>query len=142
LPLPAGGHLDADFPVEADASKTERRARILLIDDEAPMARLLQRTLGTGHDITVTANARAALSTLNVPWDVILCDILMPEMNGMEFYAEVKHLNPALADRIVFVTGAWDVPVQEFLESLPNVYLEKPLDLILLWKLVEERLGA
>ena len=62
-------------------------------------------------------------------FDVILCDLMMPEMTGMDLYAELGKLAGDQADRLVFVTGGAFTPrAREFLERVPNARVEKPID--------------
>ena len=62
-------------------------------------------------------------------YDVILCDLMMPVMTGMDLYAEVVRVAPKLVGRLVFMTGGAFTPrARAFLESVSNPCLEKPLD--------------
>ncbi|MEL7369983.1 MAG: hypothetical protein AAFN74_13775 [Myxococcota bacterium] len=63
-------------------------------------------------------------------FDVILCDLLMPELTGMSFYAQLEDVRPELIDRVVFMTaGAFTRGAKDFLASIPNVVLYKPFEL-------------
>ncbi len=109
-----------------------RPGRILVIDDEEQVARSIARVLSSEHDVTVVTEAMDALARLKSgeQYDVILCDIMMPIMNGAELLAEVAAVIPEEAARIVFVTGGALLPhVREFLDRVPNACLEKPLDI-------------
>jgi PAS domain S-box-containing protein len=87
-----------------------RRARILVVDDEALVAEVIERVLGEEHDIVSVGSARAALQRIaergNGGFDAVVCDLLMPEMSGADFWAELHRRDPALASRTVLVTGA------------------------------------
>jgi CheY-like chemotaxis protein len=62
-------------------------------------------------------------------YDVILCDLMMPEMTGMELHAQLETTQPERAARMVFVTGgAYTPAAMSFLERVPNPRLEKPFD--------------
>ena len=104
------------------------RARILVVDDEPLVADMLQRTLGEQHDVTIATNADQALELiLDVPFDVVLCDLLMPGVSGMDLYAELGLRRPGLEQRLVFMTGgAFTHRAAEFLSSVPNRRLTKP----------------
>ncbi len=79
--------------------------RILVIDDLPPIARVLARILRS-HDVTSVHTADEALEQMrDGDFDVILCDIMMPVMTGLELRAAIEATDPALADRFIFVTG-------------------------------------
>jgi PAS domain S-box-containing protein len=133
---------ESPAPLAAPAS---RRARILLVDDEPAVCASLQRLLASEHDVVGVTRARDAIARLESgeEFDVILCDLMMPEMTGMELYAEIRRILPALLDRIVFLTGGAFTPrAQAFLEEVPNPRLEKPVDMRTLRAMIRERLGS
>jgi CheY-like chemotaxis protein len=102
-----------------------------VVDDEPLVARSLQRILSKEHDVDVADRARAALDRIagGERFDVILCDLMMPDVNGMAFHDEVGILDPGLVERIVFVTGgAFTEVANDFLTRVPNLRLEKPVD--------------
>ncbi len=71
-------------------------------------------------------------------FDVIFCDLMMPDISGMDVYAEVARIAPAQAARMVFITGgAFTVRGRAFLEQTKNKHLEKPIDLNELRALVD-----
>ncbi len=114
----------------AEVSEPRRRARILVIDDEPAIAKGLARVL-RDHDVTVATDAREGLSHIanDVAFDVVLCDLMMPGMSGMELYAESRASHPDLAARIIFMTGGAFTPqLEEFLASVANASLAKPFD--------------
>jgi CheY-like chemotaxis protein len=62
-------------------------------------------------------------------FDVILCDLMMPEMSGMDFYQELCAHAPQQASVVVFLTGGAFTPrARRFLDEIPNRWLEKPFD--------------
>lgn len=108
-----------------------RRARVLIIDDEPSVSVVLQRVL-RAHTVTAVTNAATALDLLRggAIFDVILSDLMMPDVSGMDFYNCVLQTRPELAGRIVFITGgAFTALADEFLESVPNERLDKPFDI-------------
>ena len=118
-----------------------RRGRVLMIDDEAMLGSLVGKALKREHDVVYFADAREALTYLRreAPADVILCDLMMPVMSGVEFYEELARSKPELARRVVFLTGGAFTPgARAFLERVKNARLEKPLELAGLRKLVNE----
>lgn len=129
----------AAAPLEDEA----RRARILVVDDEAMICSLVSRALGKQHDVVTLTDAREALDLLKKGerFDLIFCDLMMPDMTGMELYAEVDMLSPVTASRMVFLTGGAFTPrAREFLESVENRRLDKPFEVITLRTLVRELL--
>jgi CheY-like chemotaxis protein len=115
---------------------------ILVVDDEPLVGRLVERTLAPAHRVTVVVAARDALDRLvaGERFDLVLCDLMMPEMTGMDLHREVRAFDAAQAERMVFLTGgAYTRRAQEFLDQRP--YLEKPFDLSALEALVAERIG-
>jgi CheY-like chemotaxis protein len=63
-------------------------------------------------------------------YDVILCDLMMPGMTGMELFEVLRREYPVLSKRVVFMTGGVSMlRVSEFLESVPNAKFEKPFDI-------------
>jgi nitrogen-specific signal transduction histidine kinase/ActR/RegA family two-component response regulator len=108
-----------------------RRGRILVIDDEPFLVRTIQRVLEGEHDVRASNDARAVLPMLasEQNFDVILCDLMMPQMTGMEFHAELARNAPLMAERIVFLTaGAFTTKAKLFLDNVPNRRIEKPFD--------------
>jgi two-component system cell cycle sensor histidine kinase/response regulator CckA len=103
------------------------RARILVIDDERFVARALSRAL-RDHDVTVVESGREALLRLDdETYDLVFCDLIMPELSGMDLFAEVQRAHPAYAERFVFMTGgAYTREAQQFLADLKNRWIEKP----------------
>jgi CheY-like chemotaxis protein len=105
-------------------------ARVLVVDDDALVAGAVKRTLRE-HEVVVQGSAREALSLLQSGdrFDVILCDLMMPEVTGMDFYEAVLRLDPEQANRMVFVTGgAVTVRAREFVAATQNQVVEKPFD--------------
>jgi CheY-like chemotaxis protein len=115
----------------ADAA-TQRRARkhILCIDDELDMGDTFVRMLGRQHDVTFETDGVRAIDRLRAGerYDAIICDIMMPSMNAMEFYRALRDIAPELTERCGFVTGGTFTPAaRAFIEALPRTrLLEKP----------------
>lgn len=107
------------------------RGRVLVIDDEPAVGIALRRLLSREHDVTVVGSAVEGLAWIEggARPDVVLCDLMMPEMTGMGFHAALGDVAPALVDRIVFVNGGAVTPAaRDFLASVRNERLEKPID--------------
>jgi CheY-like chemotaxis protein len=104
---------------------------VLVVDDELPLASMLSRVLSDEHEVIIATSAREALDELTQKtFDVVLCDLLMPVMSGMDLYRELKERLPGTEQRMVFMTGGAFTPrAAEFLTTVPNPRLEKPFDL-------------
>ncbi len=128
---------------EAPVAEAPRRVRILAVDDEALVLNAMRRTLGSEHELILFPRAQAALAWLEKgePWDLILCDLMMPEMTGMEFHSELSRRMPARSGHVIFVTGgAFTAGAREFLSQLTTPIVEKPFDPRTLRQLIHEQL--
>jgi CheY-like chemotaxis protein len=102
---------------------------ILIIDDEpgitSALAYLLRRD---GHTVETAANGRLGLARLKErTYDLILCDLRMPELDGPGFYRELEHSHPQLLQQVVFLTGDTLSPeAREFLAEAGVARLSKP----------------
>ncbi len=107
-----------------------RRARVLVVDDEPALTRVLDRALSKHHDVDAVTSARDALARIEAGerFDVIVSDLLMPEMTGMALYEEIHRIAPDQAERMVFMTGgAFTAAAREFLERVANPRIDKPI---------------
>jgi len=108
-----------------------RRARVLLIDDEPFIVASLRRLLGDEHDVIAMSSGHEALAAVEAGqrFDVVLCDVRMPGMNGFELYERLLVTAPEVARQIVFFTGAaFTSDVRAFFARVENMLLEKPVD--------------
>jgi CheY-like chemotaxis protein len=112
--------------------RTGPRARVLVVDDELPIANTMRELLGQEHDVVSTTGAREALAAVEVQpeFDVVFCDLMMPGMSGIELYETLRAERPGFERRIVFMTGgAFTARAAEFLASVDNRRIEKPFSL-------------
>jgi PAS domain S-box-containing protein len=115
--------------------------RILVVDDEVALASALKKILERDHEVTAVTAGRAALDLLldGERFDVVLCDVLMPGLNGIDLYRELERERPELAERIIFMSGASSMPrVAEFFGNIPNERIDKPVDLAHLRSLIRQ----
>ncbi len=134
--LPAAPPPSARGPVREGPQRLRRR--VLVVDDEPVVGKSLRRLLPE-HDVTVTGGAAEALASIATQpdLDIILCDLMMPEVSGIELYRELASRHPELAARVVFITGGAFTPeATAFLRQTGNPLLEKPFDLPRLRELV------
>ncbi len=120
-------------PVVAEPSAAIRPpnpTRVLVIDDEPRIGQSTRRVLEPDHEVDVCIRAEDALKWLGEGrlYDVVLCDLHMPGMTGMEFHRELESRMPALAERVLFFSGgAFTAASQEFVARMSEVVLEKPV---------------
>jgi signal transduction histidine kinase/ActR/RegA family two-component response regulator len=125
-----------DTPVEGNQARNmERvtsRARILIIDDEPLLGQTLRFAFQEKHDVEVAASGRDALERLgkDSSYDLVLCDLMMPDVSGEHVFHAVSEHAPWLLPRFVFMTGgAFTERAQEFLARFPGRQLEKPFNI-------------
>jgi CheY-like chemotaxis protein len=123
----------AATPPAAAILPIEHHDKILVVDDEVMIGTSLRRLLTRKHyDVTVCTGGREALDLLAKASDfqAILCDMMMPDVSGMDVFEELARTAPELAKRVVFMTGGIFTPrAKAFLDSVPNHRVEKPLDI-------------
>jgi two-component system cell cycle sensor histidine kinase/response regulator CckA len=148
--LPAVARTAADVERPASGAPTKRpgppgRGRILVVDDEPIVCFSLERLLSNEGDVVALTSARQALTSIErgARFDVILCDLMMPEMDGTILYDELCKVAPTQAECMLFVTGGAFTPrAREFLDRVPNMRIEKPFDVGALVELVRARVGG
>jgi two-component system NtrC family sensor kinase len=102
---------------------------ILIIDDDPAVATSMQRALQGLYQIEVVNGAARAGAQLTQGkrYDAILCDLSMPQRDGLQFYEEVLALDSAQAQRIIFVSGGiYSDEIQTKVSRLKNTLLQKP----------------
>jgi CheY-like chemotaxis protein len=90
------------------APRSSRRARVLVVDDEVALGRLLCEILTPAHEVTVATSGSEAETLLlrtDQPFDVVLCDLTMPDLSGEALFERVCTAKPELRRRFVFMTG-------------------------------------
>jgi nitrogen-specific signal transduction histidine kinase/CheY-like chemotaxis protein len=139
--LPASrGAISVAAAAQDCSAPSFRVARVLVIDDEPSVGIAVRRVLRK-HEVTVVTNGQAALDLLTAgkDFDIILSDLMMPGMSGIDFYAALARSHPKMASRVVFVTGGAFTPeANAFLDRVTNERLEKPFDIKQLRDLVQK----
>lgn len=117
-------------------------AHILIVDDEERLRGVLRRTL-RGYRLDGASNGREALERIREHrYDLVLCDVMMPEMTGPELYEQLRAEHPDLAARVIFLSGGAFTPeTQAFLDETPCPVVDKPFQTRALRSLVAETLG-
>jgi len=107
-----------------------QRARILIVDDDAMVLSALRRRLRRRYDTVTVLGGVEALARLaeDPDFDSIVCDLMMPEVDGKSFYDAIKNDHPHLSERIVFMSGGAFTPrLRRFAAAVPNPVLQKPV---------------
>jgi two-component system cell cycle sensor histidine kinase/response regulator CckA len=102
--------------------------RILVVDDEPVVRRLLKRLLAS-HEVVLESDGRAALALLNSgqKFDLIICDLMMPDFSGVEVHEAIAASHPEMLPKMIFLTGgAFSQASTDFIETVPNKVLTKP----------------
>ncbi len=137
---PASGPLSDATSLPAPPKPAARHhASVLIVDDERAVGVTLRRVL-RGHDVTAVTSAKEALELIasGRAFDVILSDLMMPDMSGMELYEVLLRDWPPLSERMVFITGgAFTATANAFLDRVPNERLDKPFEAAAVRALVE-----
>ena len=138
-PIPASPSLsDSHAPLPVGP---RLRARVLLIDDEAMLRSAMSRILEPHHEIVVADGGLEALAELERDngFDVILCDLMMPDLDGAQLYSALRETMPFLLHRIVFISGGAFTPAAlNFIGSVHNFVLEKPVSRALLLSVIDK----
>jgi CheY-like chemotaxis protein len=133
----------ASIPPMSDAPALAEGKAILVVDDEpgitSALAYLLSRD---GYLVDTAANGRLALEKLyKRAYDLILCDLRMPELDGPGLYREVEQRSPTLIQRMIFLTGdTLSSETRIFLERADMPYLSKPFRAADVRRVVQQRL--
>jgi CheY-like chemotaxis protein len=104
-------------------------ARVLVIDDEVAVGRSLRLLLAPENDVVAVTSGRDALTRLEAGerFDAILCDLMMPDISGIELYNRLARVAPDHQERMIFMTGgAFTQQARDFLEQLDRPHLDKP----------------
>jgi CheY-like chemotaxis protein len=99
------------------------------VDDEPGLAKTLKFLLDDVYDTEAFTSGSAALERIleGDPFDIVLCDLMMPNVSGIDLYHRVAETRPGQEARIFFMTGGAFTPRGlAFLEQVPNPRLEKP----------------
>ena len=138
-----GTRFDLKIPIETGLTVVEprrdsrpvseapsTRLRLLIVDDDAMVLSALRRRLCRRYEVVTVLGGVEALALLaaDSEFDSIICDLMMPKVDGKSFYDSIKKEDPELADRIVFMSGGAFTPrLRRFAASVSNPVLQKPL---------------
>jgi DNA-binding NtrC family response regulator len=108
--------------------------RVLIVDDEAAVGRTLGRLVADEHHVDTVVSLAQAVAHIRDAiaggqrYDVVLCDLMMPEGTGMDLHARVMEIDPGLARRMLFMTGGVFTPAAEQFLAQPDIQvIDKPI---------------
>lgn len=128
--LPAASAGEAPRALAAPPQR-RRGGRVLVLDDESLVCAAVRRSLEPEHQVETLSDPRAAVERLAAgePFDVVLCDLVMPRMSGMDCFEELSRRRPEIARRMVFLTGGGFTPrATQFMEEHRGRCIEKPFE--------------
>jgi PAS domain S-box-containing protein len=126
-----------------EPAETVAGGSILVVEDEAQLASAVVDALrDAGYLVEHASDGEEALAKIEIqPFDLVVCDLKMPRLDGKAFYARLAHAAPALQKRVIFVTGdVAGTDAEEFLEESGCPWLAKPFRLGDLLRTVREGL--
>ncbi len=147
ISLPACPDMEASDPVlappafmESGAIKEQKSGLMLVIDDEPEIGKLLTELFRDEFQVEIAENGREALDMLMVTdFDLLVSDVRMPVVDGIELYETLKARFPHYVDRIIYSTGViFDPDIRAFLEKTGVPYLAKPFKISQLVELVAD----
>ncbi len=139
-----GATFVVELPIVADTGQTEETkvieeepwqqsgAKILVVDDEAAILDFLEHLLTEqGYQVETTDRAQAALQRLhNQNYDLILLDIKLPGMSGIDLYYQIAAIDPAQAQKVIFITGdVMEPTTRDFLDKTKMPHIAKPFNI-------------
>jgi signal transduction histidine kinase/CheY-like chemotaxis protein len=143
LPAYEGVRPAAPEPRPQPVAKS-RRAHVLVVDDDKSVAKVLATVLSEHHQVETARSGREALAALERDPDVdlIICDLMMPEVSGIDLYETIALVRPELKRRFLFMTGGAFTPsAREFLDRVTAPRIEKPFPPDRLLDMVDEVLA-
>lgn len=142
-PAGVGQDMRANMTNEGEAASGDTEAtegRVLIVDDEPMMGTTLRMALSEAHQVVIVESGHAAKELLarDPGFDAIVCDLMMPDLSGMDLHAWLVTEAPELARRMVFMTGgAYTDGARRFLGGVSNPSIQKPFDVEELLTLVD-----
>ncbi len=119
---------DGESSAPDEEDRPGQRPVIMVVEDEEDLLELMVDSLSPYYEVATFSNGRNAFDHLGEhTWELIVSDVRMPVMDGMDLYRAAVRKNPRLKRRFLFITGdTYDYQVKEFLEKTGVVFLRKP----------------
>ena len=117
-------------PSRGGRSPTMRSGRLLFVDDELMLIRAYKRSLAKHYDVVFAEGGQQALDALaeDDAFDLVVCDLMMPQVDGIRVFEHARAHHPHLVDRFLFCSGGAFTPrAREFIASNGNRLIEKPV---------------
>lgn len=143
LPASPVPEAERSAPERLLARAPSKRARILVVDDDPAIVKAIGRAL-RAHEITTAGSGAEALAVLGQrSFDLVLCDLMMPSITGMDVYEQLESKDPGLARRIVFMTGGAFTPrAMAFVADTARRCVKKPIDFTKVRALVDAAVAS
>lgn len=119
--------------------------RVLVIDDEQLLGQTIQLGLEDTMDVQLETSGEKGLARLlsEDPFELVLCDLSLPDLSGIDIYARASEAKPEIKDRFVVMTGgAVTSESRDFLENYQGHLLNKPFTLSQVESLIDQIVGA
>jgi CheY-like chemotaxis protein len=119
------------------------RGRLLFVDDESDICEVMAEAMAPFHDMVTMTDAHEALELLagGQRFDVILCDMRMPDMTGIDFHSRLGADNPSQASRVILMSGGFTRRPGDPPLVLPRPLLEKPFGIEQVLSLMREAMA-
>ncbi len=121
-------------------------AKILCVDDEAFILEIIKEILHGEyeHEVEVRENGQTGLEAVKSDqWDLIICDMQMPGMTGIQFAHEVRNGSSSNKDVPILFVSAFSDPAKNVAQGLTNVhFMDKPIIIPILVEAVEKALKS
>jgi CheY-like chemotaxis protein len=104
--------------------------RVLIVDDDKEVLDMFHEIVARQFEVKSYRDSREALNVLNrgERFDCIVCDLMMPNIGGMEFYKRLQEVSPEHLKKVIFITGgSFATVTDQFLRTPGIVFLEKPI---------------
>lgn len=120
------------YDVTVDPEEDQLCKTILLVEDDAQFSQILKEYLESfDYSVTVACDGVQGMKRImEKDFDLIICDLLMPNLPGDMFYIGVERVKPQLAKRFIFITGHQNNPkIAEFVKKVRALTLFKPFEM-------------
>ena len=138
--IPRAEELPVSLAPSPMAETSGVRYRVLVVDDDEQLLKAVGRILKRDNEVVLRSSGTAALDLLATDdqFDLILCDVMMPDYTGVDLHTKLQEDHPTVAGRMLFMTGgAFTSGTVAFLEQPTTRWIEKPVEPTELRRLVQ-----